>query len=151
MSPWGSGQSPRGLMKSFDLQSETQYFKKIKVKPELHFCAQSGKDNTLWPGVISGSSWNCNPKSHPWDGCTAWDPFLSGAVLGITDKMEAWSPAPSPHSAGTDPGMKGVRPCNSDLSFPLLSWVDWKGILRCLLVLRRAWEGTKPSAALLRK
>ena len=31
---------------------------------------------------------------------------MSGAVLGITDKMEARSPAPSPHSAGTDPGMK---------------------------------------------
>ena len=31
---------------------------------------------------------------------------LSGAALGITDKMEAWSPAPSPHSSGTDPGIK---------------------------------------------
>ena len=31
---------------------------------------------------------------------------LSGAALGITDKMEARSPAPSPHSAGMDPGMK---------------------------------------------
>ena len=31
--------------------------------------------------------------------------YLSGAVLGITDKMEAWSPVPS-HSAGMDPGMK---------------------------------------------
>ena len=31
---------------------------------------------------------------------------VSGAALGITDKMEAWSPAPSPHSAGTDPRMK---------------------------------------------
>ena len=30
---------------------------------------------------------------------------VSGAALGITDKMEARSPAPSPHSAGTDPGM----------------------------------------------
>ena len=32
--------------------------------------------------------------------------WLSGAALGITDKMEARSPAPSPHSTGTDPGMK---------------------------------------------
>ena len=32
--------------------------------------------------------------------------WLSGAALGIIDKMEARSPAPSPHSAGTDPGMK---------------------------------------------
>ena len=31
---------------------------------------------------------------------------LSGAALGITDKMEARSPAPSPHSTGTDPRMK---------------------------------------------
>ena len=31
---------------------------------------------------------------------------LSGAALGITDKLEAQSPAPSPHSAGTDCGMK---------------------------------------------
>ena len=36
----------------------------------------------------------------------AKDGEVSGAVLGITDKMEAPSPAPSPHSAGTDPGMK---------------------------------------------
>ena len=46
---------------------------------------------------------------------------------------------------------EGVRPCNSDLSFPLLGRVDWKGILRCLLFLREAWEGTKPSAAVLRE
>ena len=31
---------------------------------------------------------------------------VSGAALGITDKMEAPSPAPSPNSAGMDPGMK---------------------------------------------
>ena len=31
---------------------------------------------------------------------------LSGAALDITDKMEARPPAPSPRSAGTDPGMK---------------------------------------------
>ena len=44
-----------------------------------------------------------------------------------------------------------LRPCNSDLSFPLLGWVDWKGILRCLLFLRGAWEDTKPSAVVLKK
>ena len=33
-------------------------------------------------------------------------PCVSGATLGIIDKMEARSPAPSTHSAGTDPGMK---------------------------------------------
>ena len=60
---------------------------------------------------------------------------------------------PSPLSSFCSHGSRneGVRPCHSDLSFPLLGWVDWKGILRCLLFLRGAWEGTKPSAALLRK
>ena len=44
---------------------------------------------------------------------------------------------PSPLSSFRRHGSrdKGVRPCNSDLSFPLLGWVDWKGILRCLLFL----------------
>ena len=32
--------------------------------------------------------------------------FLSGAALGITDKMEAQPPAPSPHSAGRDLGLR---------------------------------------------
>ena len=45
----------------------------------------------------------------PW-GCEQSDKIeqlnMSGAALSITDKMEAWSPAPSPHSAGTDPGVK---------------------------------------------
>ena len=31
---------------------------------------------------------------------------LSGAVLGITDKMEVRSPAPSPHSTGMDGGLR---------------------------------------------
>ena len=35
--------------------------------------------------------------------------LLSGAALGITDKTEAQSPAPSPHSTGTDPRMKELR------------------------------------------
>ena len=60
---------------------------------------------------------------------------------------------PSPLSSFRRHGSQyeGVRSCNSDLSFPLLGWVDWKGILRCLLFLRGAWEGTKPSAAVLRE
>ena len=32
--------------------------------------------------------------------------YLPGAMLAITDKMEARSPAPSPHSAGTDLGLR---------------------------------------------
>ena len=75
---------------------------------------------------------------------------VSGATLGITDKMEARPQTPLliPQAWPRD---EGVRPCNSDLSFTLLSWVDWKGILKCLLFLRGAWEGTKPSSAVLRK
>ena len=60
---------------------------------------------------------------------------------------------PSPLSSFRRHGSwdEGVRPCYSDLSFPLLSWVDWKGILRGLLLLRGPWEGTKSSAAVLRE
>ena len=41
----------------------------------------------------------------PWRRKLQPTPVL-GAVLGISDTMQARSPAPSPHSAGTDPGMK---------------------------------------------
>ena len=45
---------------------------------------------------------------------------LSGATLGITDKMEECPQTPSPYrQAGSHD--EGVRPCNSNLSFPLLS------------------------------
>ena len=78
-------------MKSFDLQSETQYFFffLIKVKPGLHFCAQSGKDITLWPGIISGSSWNCNLKSHPWDGCTAGTLSRLGLQIAVNKGLSS--------------------------------------------------------------
>ena len=44
---------------------------------------------------------------------------VSGATLGITDKMEARPQTPLliPQAQPQD---EGVRPCNSDLSFPLL-------------------------------
>ena len=76
--------------------------------------------------------------------------WVSGATLGITDKMEARPQTPLliPQARTRD---ERVRPCNSDLFFPLLGWVDWKGILRCLSFLRGAQEGTKPSAAVLRE
>ena len=38
-------------------------------------------------------------------------------MLGITDKMEAWSLAPSPHPAGTDPGIK-------ELGLVILTWAE---------------------------
>ena len=44
---------------------------------------------------------------------------MSGAALGITDKMESRPQTPLliPQAWSWD---EGVRPCNSDLSFPLL-------------------------------
>ena len=46
--------------------------------------------------------------------------LLSGATLGITDKMEAWPQLPFlvPQAWTQD---EGVRPCDSDLFFPLLN------------------------------
>ena len=48
---------------------------------------------------------------------------VSGATLGITDKMEAQPQFPLlvPQARTQD---EGVRPCDSDLFFPLLGWVD---------------------------
>ena len=47
------------------------------------------------------------------------DTYLSGATLGITDQMEAQPQTPPliPQAWTRD---EGVRPCNSDLFFPLL-------------------------------
>ena len=44
---------------------------------------------------------------------------MLGAALGITDKMEAQPQTPLliPQARPQD---EGLRPCNSDLSFPLL-------------------------------
>ena len=44
--------------------------------------------------------------------------MVSGATLGITDKMEAWPQLPLlvPQARAWD---EGVRPCDSDLFFPL--------------------------------
>ena len=63
--------------------------------------------------------------------------WMSGAALGLTDKMEARPQPPVliPQARTWD---EGVRPCNSDLFFPLLSWVDWKEILKVLIVLERS-------------
>ena len=44
--------------------------------------------------------------------------MVSGATLGITDKMEAWPQLPLlvPQAQAWD---EGVKPCDSDLFFPL--------------------------------
>jgi len=79
--------------------------------------------NTLWvcyyknqfSSVAQSRLTLCDPMNHSTPGLpvhhqlpdsTQTHVHLLGATLGITDKMEARSPAPSPHSAGTDPGMK---------------------------------------------
>ena len=47
-------------------------------------------------------------------------PKMSGAVLGITEKMEAWRQPPLliPQAQSCD---EGVRSCDSDLFFPFFS------------------------------
>ena len=88
-------------------------------------------------------------ESFPMSQLFAW----GGVGSHVRHYWQNGGTVPSPLSSFRRHGSQdeGVRPCNSDLSFPLLSWVDWKGILRCLLFLRGAWEGTKPSAAVLRE
>ena len=56
-------------------------------------------------------------RVHPW--------AVSGAALGITDKMEAWPQPPLliPQARSQD---EGVRFCDSDLFFPFFGWVGWK-------------------------
>ena len=108
-----------------------------------HWCNGLELGQTPGDGEGQGGMACCNPRGQK-------NQTLLGTTLGITDKMEAKPQTPLliPQAQSQD---EGVRPCNSDLSFPLLGWADWKGILRRLLFLRGAWEGTKPSAALLRK
>ena len=45
---------------------------------------------------------------------------MSGAALGITDKMEAW-PQPLLLILQAQPRDEGARPCDSDLFFPFFS------------------------------
>ena len=45
---------------------------------------------------------------------------MSGAALGITDKMEAW-PQPPLLILQAQPQDERVRPCDSDLFFPFFS------------------------------
>ena len=47
----------------------------------------------------------------------AWHSCVSGAALGITDKMEAWPQPPLLIPQAQSQG-EGVRPCDSDLFFP---------------------------------
>ena len=66
--------------------------------------------------------WNANVGSQEIPGVTGKFGFgvLSGAVLGITDKMEARPQPPLliPQARSRD---EGVRFCDSDLLFPFFS------------------------------
>ena len=55
-----------------------QHYKKVKIKPELHFPSQTDNDISLQPGIISGRPPNCNLKSHSWSKDTTWDIFSTG-------------------------------------------------------------------------
>ena len=50
---------------------------------------------------------------------------MSGAALGITDKMEALPQPPllTPQARSQD---EGLRFCDSDLFFLFFGWVGWK-------------------------
>jgi len=66
-----------------------------------------------------GSPWGRSLGNSKKDwGCKKLGKVL-GATLGITDKMEAWPQLPVlvPQAQTWD---EGVRPCYSDLFFPLL-------------------------------
>ena len=74
---------------------------------------------------------------------------LSGAVLGITDKMEA-RPQPPFSFRRHGPGMKELALVILTCFFLYsLSWLE--RMLRCLLFLREQLESTKPSAVVPRK
>ena len=60
---------------------DTAWFCAKMLKAELHFCVQTDDDICLQSGIISGSPWNYNLKSHPRSGYTAlnspkWDSRL---------------------------------------------------------------------------
>ena len=44
------------------------------------------------------------PQKYPLNKKENVQIYMLGATLGITDKMEAWPSASSPHSTGADPG-----------------------------------------------
>ena len=68
-SPWcprGSQESPP--TRQFKSYENHSYIFKCKLMMVI----------SLQPGIISGSPWNCNLESHPWDGRTTHDPFPIG-------------------------------------------------------------------------
>ena len=78
--------SPPGSGKSCDPHGENNSI--VRENPELHFCMQTD-DISLWPGIISGNSQNCNLKSHPWGGRTAWDLSQLGLQIAVTQDFPA--------------------------------------------------------------
>ena len=50
----------------------------INMKPELQFGNRLVISACDHPGIISGKPELQSLKSHPWNGCAAWDPFPAG-------------------------------------------------------------------------
>ena len=66
---------------------------------------------------------------------------MSGAALGITDKMEAWAQHPLliPQARTRD---EGVRSCDSDLFFPFFGELAGKNV-KVIIVLERSMRKHK--------
>ena len=107
--------------------------------------------------ILVLSRW-CHPAISssvvPFSSCPQSLPASDSFPIGshIRHYWQNGGTAPGPLSfCRHGPGIKELGLVILTCFFPLLGWVDWKGMLRCLLFLRGAWEGTKPSAAVLRE
>ena len=80
------------------------------LRPETVQASQETTYLTTEPTCPSLNTWSKFPRAGA---------VVSGAASGITDKMEAWPQLPLlvPQARARD---EGVRPCDSDLFFPLL-------------------------------
>ena len=67
------------------------------LRPETVQASQETTYLTTEPTCPSLNTWSKFPRAGA---------VVSGAASGITDKMEARPPAPSPNSTGSDPGYK---------------------------------------------
>ena len=86
--------------------------------PLKYSCLGNPMDKKGWWATVHGVSKELDTTQQLNNATNKND--CRGAALGITDKMEAQPQTPLliPQAQPWD---EGVRPCNSDLSFPLLS------------------------------
>ena len=83
---------------------DTAWFCAKMLKAELHFCVQTDDDICLQSGIISGSPWNYNLKSHPRSGYTALN-SPKWALLSIPSvKTQSSVPIRSPVCLPSVPG-----------------------------------------------